>query len=68
MAELVNLRRARKQRERDANRKSAEANRLAFGRTKAERQLTEARNALAEKRIEGHRREGSDRDDSTSDA
>jgi hypothetical protein len=42
MAELVNLRRARKARERDEATKAADANRRKFGRTKEERTLTEA--------------------------
>lgn len=55
MGEIVNLRRARKDRARaDADRK-AEANRIAFGRSKAEKSLTQAERDLAERRIEGHR-------------
>lgn len=42
MAELVNLRRVRKMREREAVDREAEANRRKFGRTKAERALSEA--------------------------
>jgi hypothetical protein len=37
MAELVNLRQARKQRARVESQKTADANRAKFGRTKAER-------------------------------
>jgi hypothetical protein len=47
VAELVNLRRARKARERDEAAKQAEANRRKFGRTKQERVLTEAETARA---------------------
>ena len=47
MAELVNLRRARKARERDEAAKAADANRRKFGRTKEERTLTEAEKARA---------------------
>ncbi|HEX2112911.1 MAG TPA: DUF4169 family protein [Alphaproteobacteria bacterium] len=42
MAELVNLRRSRKARERDQAAKQAEANRRKFGRSKAERAQAEA--------------------------
>ena len=42
MAELVNLRRARKARERAEAEKEADANRRKFGRTKEERLLAEA--------------------------
>ena len=55
MAEIVNLRRARKARDRASAEAQAEQNRIAFGRTKAERKLTEAEKALAERRLEGHR-------------
>ncbi|HEV2511062.1 DUF4169 family protein [Bosea sp. (in: a-proteobacteria)] len=58
MAEIVNLRRARKARDRASAEAQAEQNRIAFGRTKAERKLTEAEKALAERRLEGHRLEG----------
>lgn len=47
MADLVNLRRARKLRERAAAEKDAEANRRTFGRTKEERTLTAAEKARA---------------------
>jgi len=55
MAEIVNLRRARKARDRASAEAQAEQNRIAFGRTKAERKLTEAEKTLAERRLEGHR-------------
>jgi hypothetical protein len=55
MAEIVNLRRARKARDRASSEAQAEQNRIAFGRTKAERKLTEAEKTLAERRLEGHR-------------
>jgi hypothetical protein len=55
MAEIVNLRRARKARDRASAEAQAEQNRIAFSRTKAERKLTEAEKTLAERRLEGHR-------------
>ena len=55
MAEIVNLRRARKARDRASAEAQAEQNRITFGRTKAERTLTEAEKTLAERRLEGHR-------------
>lgn len=55
MAEIVNLRRARKARDRASAEAQAGQNRIAFGRTKAERKLTEAEKTLAERRLEGHR-------------
>lgn len=55
MGEIVNLRRARKHRARADADRTAEANRVAFGRTKAEKSLTRAERELAERRIEGHR-------------
>ena len=57
MAEVVNLRRARKERARAEAAKQADANRVAFGRTKAEKTLTAAERDLAARRIDGHKRE-----------
>jgi hypothetical protein len=54
-ADIVNLRQARKRRARDIADREAEANRIAFGRTKAERTLRDTEKTIAERRIEGHR-------------
>jgi hypothetical protein len=55
MGELVNLRRFRKSRVRDAEAAQAETNRVAFGRTRNERDLTKAERDLAERRLDSHR-------------
>lgn len=55
MADVVNLRRARKAKARQAAEAAAEANRLASGRSKSERQTTEIERNLALRHIEGHR-------------
>lgn len=55
MAEIVNLRRARKQRERAAAEQQAEQNRISFGRSKAERRLAEAERDKADRTLDGHR-------------
>ena len=57
MAEIVNLRRARKRKERAEKEARAAENRIGFGRSKAERALSDARKDLAARRLEGHRRE-----------
>jgi Domain of unknown function (DUF4169) len=57
MAEIVNLRQARKQKARAEKDVKAAGNRVAFGRSKAERKLTEAEKALALDRLEGHKRD-----------
>ena len=57
MAEIVNLRQAKKQAARKAARAAADANAAKFGRTKAERKLETARAEQAERRIDGHLRE-----------
>ena len=57
MGEIVNLRRARKDRARADADSKAQANRIAFGRTKSEKSLTQAERDIAERRIEGHRRD-----------
>ena len=58
MGEVVNLRRLRKDRQRKEAEAKADANRVAFGRTKVERKLSEAEKALAARQLDGHRREG----------
>jgi hypothetical protein len=55
MADIINLRQARKRRERERKNAEAEANRAAFGRTKAEREGTRTERDLAERLHEGHR-------------
>lgn len=55
MAEIINLRQARKQKARAQAEKTAEQNRIAFGRTKAERKLTEAERDKAARHVDGHR-------------
>ena len=51
-ADIVNLRQFRKQKTRSEKEKAAEANRLQFGRTKAEKNLTKALNEKAEKALD----------------
>jgi len=48
-AEVINLRQFKKTQARSEKDKQAEQNRISFGRTKAERQLTKALNDKAEK-------------------
>lgn len=55
MAEIVNLRRARKARERAVSEARASENRAAFGRSKAEQQTTMAQAELDQRQHEGHR-------------
>jgi hypothetical protein len=57
MAEIVNLRRVRKQKARADQEAKAAENRTAFGRRKAERDLSDANNDLAARRLEAHRRD-----------
>lgn len=63
MAEIINLRRARKLRDRAAADKQAEQNRISFGRSKAERSLTEAERDKATRTLEGHRLPSPDDDE-----
>jgi hypothetical protein len=53
VAELINLRRARKARDRAEAEKDAEANRRKFGRSKAEHAQTEAEAERAARDLEG---------------
>jgi Domain of unknown function (DUF4169) len=68
-AEIVNLRRARKAKQRAADSEAAAANRLQFGKSKAARDLDAAVNDQEKRRHEAHRRDlpslGATRDIST---
>lgn len=60
MADIVNLQKRRKAKARADKDAQAAANRAAFGRTKAEKQLADAAKVLAGRRLEGHRRDDDD--------
>ena len=55
MGEVVNLNRARKARDKAEARRAAEANRLTFGRTKAERQTTQKERDRDTAKLDGHK-------------
>jgi hypothetical protein len=55
MAEIVNLRQARKQRALREAEREAQENRVAFGRTRAEREATQAERDKTTRRLDGHR-------------
>jgi hypothetical protein len=57
MAEIVNLRQAKKQAARKAARVEADANAAKHGRTKGERDLEKTRAEKAAKALDGHKRE-----------
>ena len=57
MGEIVNLRRARKQRRRDQDDATAAANRLAHGVGKAAKHEARAERERVERALEGHRRD-----------
>lgn len=57
MGEVVNLRRARKAKARGAAEAQAAANRLAFGRTRAERAADAAEVERRDQRLDGAKRE-----------
>ena len=57
MAEIINLRRARKRKQRAEKEAHAADNRRAFGRSKTERALTDAHKELAERRLDAHKRD-----------
>jgi hypothetical protein len=60
MGEVINLRRARKDRDKRVREQKADANRIGFGRAKSERVLTEAEARIARARLDAHRLEGGD--------
>jgi Domain of unknown function (DUF4169) len=55
MAEIVNLRQARKRKQRQREEAVAAERRIAFGRSKAERRLSEQERSKAERDLESHR-------------
>lgn len=55
--DIVNLRQFRKQKTRAEKEKTAEQNRITFGRTKAEKSLTTKLNEKAEKELDQGRRD-----------
>jgi hypothetical protein len=57
LAEIVNLRRARKLRERERQQAEAAQNRALFGRSKAEKRLIESERALTEASLDARRLE-----------
>jgi hypothetical protein len=60
MGDVINLRKARKQAERELGELRASENRLRFGRTKAERKLASARDAKVRRDLDQHRVEAGD--------
>jgi hypothetical protein len=60
MAEVVNLRRARKVRARQEKDAKAQENRVVFGRSKTERSLSAAKTQLDERRLDAHKRDVAD--------
>ena len=57
MAEVINLRMARKARARAASTKSAEANRAKFGRSKGDKTAQQAEAARRERDLDGAKRD-----------
>ena len=57
MADILSLSKARKAKDRANKDAAAAENRVKFGRTKAEKLADKTRKALAEKGIDGHKRE-----------
>ena len=60
MGDIVNLRRARKKAQRELAEREASANRLLYGRSKAQRDLDSERDAKASRDLERHRIETGD--------
>jgi len=57
MADIVNLKRARKAKARAEAAAQADANRISHGRTKVERKLAKAEADAATKKLDGHKRD-----------
>jgi hypothetical protein len=56
VTDIVNLKRARKAKERAEAEAKAQANRIAHGRTKTEKKLTKAEQEAAQRKLDGHKR------------
>jgi hypothetical protein len=63
MGDVVNLRGARKLKARAEAEATAQANRIAHGRTKAEKKRTKADQEAAERKLDGHKRDDDTDDD-----
>ena len=63
MGEIVNLRRARKAKARNEAAVQAARNRAAFGRSKAEKQVTDAEQAREQRLLDNHRLDDDTRQD-----
>ncbi len=57
MADIVNLSRFKKAKLRNEDAKTADANRIKFGRTKSEKLLLQKQHDLAQKKLDAHKRE-----------
>jgi hypothetical protein len=60
MAEIIRFNRARKELQKKQDEQQASANRLAFGRTKAEKSAEKARKAMLERSLDGAKRQFDD--------
>ncbi|MFO7564358.1 MAG: DUF4169 family protein [Enhygromyxa sp.] len=67
MADVVNLNRFRKRKQREADQRDAERNRVVHGRTKAEKRALQLERERAERSLAAHEREGDDADDPAPD-
>jgi Domain of unknown function (DUF4169) len=56
MADIINLRRFKKDRARTEKAEQADVNRVKFGQTKAEKQVREAEKTLSNRTLDGHKR------------
>ncbi|MGO1120170.1 DUF4169 family protein [Rhodovibrionaceae bacterium A322] len=61
MAEIVNLRQARKARSRREKALKADANRLQFGRSKSEKRQTQDQRTRQESHLDGHKLPGAEK-------
>ena len=62
MSEIINLRRARKEKNRELKQAEAARRRAVFGRSKAEKRLVESERALADASLDARRLERTDGD------
>ena len=63
MAEITNLNQFRKQKARAEKKARGDANAAKFGRTRAEKDLSAAREEATRRMLDGHKRDGDAKDD-----
>jgi len=60
MSDIINLKQARKQRERDAKQKDSAVKRVKFGQSRVDKNIVDLSKTRLEKKLDDHKRDSSD--------